>query len=563
MALDGIFLYHLKNEIADFAIDSRVDKIYQPSKDEIIINLRSREGSRKLLISCNADSARIHFTDFPPENPAKPPMLCLLLRKKLTGAWVTSIEQDGLERILRINFSGTDELGDKTSYALIVEIMGRYSNIIFVDSDNKVIDAFKRIDESKSRLRQILPGVAYEAPPKQNKLNIFTDDIADIKSCIYASSKGIYKASMETLMGVSPIVCRELENGLSLDDFKSQALSPLPTAVIVDTPKDFSFIDIKQYDSLAEIKHYDTLSQLLDYFFYERVRLMRIKARSADLFKKVNTLLERAVRKVQTRTAELEECKDKEKYKTFGDIINAFQYQLEKGMPYYDLPNFYDNNGNIRIPADVALTPCENAQKYYKEYRKKHVAETKLAAFIKDANAEKDYLITVLDALSRAETDSEITAIKQELSVEGYIKLARDKKENGKRKAEKALKPMRFMTRDGFAVLVGRNNVMNDNLTLKKAKNYDTWFHVQSSAGSHLICETSGKEITDSAIHDCEVIAAYYSDARSSSNVPVDYTLVKNIKKPNGAKPGFVVYETYKTEFVTPTIEEVERLKNE
>lgn len=563
MALDGIFLYHLKNEIAEFAVDSRVDKIYQPSRDEIIINLRSREGSRKLLISCNADSARIHFTDYPPENPAKPPMLCLLLRKRLTGAWVTSIEQDGLERILRINFSGTDELGDKTSYALIVEIMGRYSNIIFVDSGNRVIDAVKRIDESKSRLREILPGVIYEAPPRQSKLNIFTDDINEIKTRIYGSTKGIYKAAMETLMGVSPIICRELENGLSLDEFKSQAQSPLPTAVVVDTPKDFAFIDIKQYDSLAEIKHYDTFSQLLDYFFYERVRLMRIKARSADLFKKVNTLLERAVRKSQTRAAELEQCKDKEKYKIFADIINAFQYQLEKGAPYYDLPNFYDNNENIRIPADVALSPCENAQKYYKEYRKKHIAETKLVDFIREADAERDYLVTVLDALSRAETDSEITAIKQELSDGGYIKLSRDKKANDKRKSEKALKPMRFVTRDGFSVLVGRNNVMNDSLTLKKAKNYDTWFHVQSAAGSHLICETSGKEITDTAIHDCALIAAYYSDARSSSNVPVDYTLVKNIRKPNGAKPGFVVYDTYKTEFVTPVMEEVERLKNE
>lgn len=558
MALDGIFLYHLKNEIANFAVNSRVDKVYQPSKDELVIALRSREGSKRLLMSCNADSARIHFTDYPPENPPKPPMFCLMLRKRLTGAWITSIEQEDLERVLKINFSGTDELGDKRSYSLIIEIMGRYSNIIFVDENNKIIDSLKRIDESKSQVREILPNVTYTAPPKQSKMNIFTDDINEIKSKIALSGKGTYKAVMDTIKGISPIVCRELENNLSLDDFKNAAQNPIPTIVIVDTPKDFSFIDINQYGTLAQIRHYDTLSQLLDYFYYERVRLMRIKARSADLFKRLTTLQERAVRKAANREKELSDCKDKDTYKLFGDLINSNQYRLKKGSPYYDLENYYDNNSIIRIPADTALTPSQNAQKYYKEYRKKQVAQTKLHGFISEAKAEAEYFETVIDALSRAETDSEITAIKEELSAGGYIKKASDKKKN-----HKALKPMRFKTRDGFAVLVGRNNIMNDSLTMRSAKNYDTWFHTQDCAGSHVICETSGAEITDEAIHDCAVIAAYFSKARESSNVAVDYTLVKNIKKPNGSKPGFVVYDPYKTEFATPTMEEVEKLKDE
>lgn len=558
MALDGIFLYHLKNEIADFAVDSRVDKIYQPSRDELVISLRSREGSRKLLMSCNADSARIHFTDYPPENPPKPPMFCLMLRKRLTGAWITSIEQENLERIVKINFSGTDELGDKRSYSLIIEIMGRYSNIIFVDENAKIIDSMKRIDENKSQVREVLPGVTYVVPPAQDKMNIFTDDISEISQRIMQSNKGLYKAAMDTIKGVSPIVCRELENGLSLDAFKVQAQNPVPTLVMLDTPKDFAFIDIKQYDNLAEIKHYDTFSQLLDYFYYERVRLMRIKARSADLFKKLTTLQERAVRKAVNREKELEDCKDKETYKIFGDLINANQYRLEKGQPYYDLENYYDDNKPVRIPADIFLTPAQNAQKYYKEYRKKQIAETKLNGFIAEANAEARYFESVIDALSRAETDSEISEIKTELSEGGYIKKTTDKKKN-----QKSLKPMKFRTRDGFSVLVGRNNLMNDRLTMKTAKNYDTWFHVQDSAGSHVICETSGTEITDAAIHDCAVIAAYFSKARESSNVAVDYTLVKNIKKPNGAKFGFVVYDPYKTEFATPTLEEVEGLKDE
>ena len=558
MALDGIFLYHLKNEIAQFAIDSRVDKIHQPSKDEIIINLRSRQGSKKLLLSCNADAARIHFTEFPPENPAKPPMFCLLLRKRLTGAWVTDIEQDNLERILKINFSGTDELGDKTNYSLIIEIMGKYSNIIFVGKDGKIIDSMKRVDENKSHIREVLPGVTYVAPPKQDKHNIFTDDIEKIREKIAQSRKGIYKAVMEAIKGVSPIICREFEYGLTLDEFKKQAQNPTPTVVFTDAPKDFAFIDIKQYDNLATINHYDTFSQLLDYFYYERVRLMRIKARSADLFKTVTTLQERAVRKAINRTQELEDCKDKETYKLFGDLIAANMYRLEKGVPYYDLENYYDNNKIIRIPADIMLTPSQNSQKYYKEYRKKQVAESKLNEFINEANDEADYFESVIDSLSRAETDGEITAIKAELASQGYIKKGNDKK-----KEQKSLKPMHFKTRDGFDVYVGRNNIMNDKLTMKTAKNYDTWFHVQSAAGSHVICETSGNQISDGAIHDCAVIAAYFSKARESSNAAVDYTLVKNVRKPNGAKPGFVVYDPYKTEFATPTIDEVESLKDE
>lgn len=558
MALDGIFLYHLKNEIAQFAIDSRVDKIHQPSKDEIIINLRSRQGAKKLLLSCNADAARIHFTEFPPENPAKPPMFCLLLRKRLAGAWVTDIEQDNLERILKINFSGTDELGDKTNYSLIIEIMGKYSNIIFVGKDGKIIDSMKRVDENKSHIREVLPGLTYVAPPKQDKLNIFTDDIEKIREKIAQSRKGMYKAVMEAVKGVSPIICREFEYGLTLDEFKKQAQNPTPTVVFTDAPKDFAFIDIKQYDDLATINHYETFSQLLDYFYYERVRLMRIKARSADLFKTVTTLQERAVRKAINRTQELEDCKDKETYKLFGDLIAANMYRLEKGVPYYDLENYYDNNKIVRVPADIMLTPSQNSQKYYKEYRKKQVAESKLNEFINEANDEAEYFESVIDSLSRAETDGEITAIKAELASQGYIKKGNDRK-----KEQKSLKPMHFKTRDGFDVYVGRNNIMNDKLTMKTAKNYDTWFHVQSAAGSHVICETSGNQISDEAIHDCAVIAAYFSKARESSNVAVDYTLVKNIRKPNGAKPGFVVYDPYKTEFATPTIDEVESLKDE
>ena len=299
---------------------------------------------------------------------------------------------------------------------------------------------------------------------------------------------------------------------------------------------------------------------MLDYFYYERVRLIRIKSRSAELFKTISTLKERAVRKQANRQAELENCRNKETYKLYGDLISTNQYKLEKGAAFYDVENYYDGGKVIRIPADSALTPSQNAQKYYREYRKKQIAESKLIDFIHDARAEADYFETVLDALSRAQSDEEITQIKEELMLGGYLKAKKDK---NSRKKHQTLKPLRYKTKDGFTVLVGRNNLMNDILTLKTAKNYDTWFHVKDTAGSHVICETSGSEITDSAVHDCAVIAAYFSKARESSNVAVDYTLVRNVRKPNGAKPGMVIYETCKTEFVTPTIEEIEGLEYE
>ncbi len=558
MALDGIFLYHLKNEISQFAVDSRVDKLHQPSRDEIVLSLRSRQGSCKLLISCNADSARIHFTQFAPENPPKPPVFCLMLRKRLIGARVVCVEQDNLERLLRINFDSTDELGDRVSYSLIVEIMGKYSNIILLDGEDKIIDSAKRVDESKSHIRTVLPGNAYVPPPPQDKLNIFTDDIDLIKERIASSTKSLDKAVMDAVKGVSPIVCREVENGLSIDSLRRCALSPVPTAVIIGTPKDFSFLRINQYGSTAQIKTYSTFSELLDFFYYERARLMRVRAKSFQLFKTIETLRERAVRKSINRTKELEDCRDKDMYRLYGDLISTNQYRLEKGVSFYELENYYDDNKIIRIPADPALTPSQNSAKYYKEYRKKKTAQSKLDEFIAEANEQARYLDTVADALSRAETDGEIAEIKEELIAGGYIKSA-----SAKNKRQKPLEPMKYKTRDGFTVLVGRNNLMNDRLTLKLASNYDTWFHTQDSPGSHIICKTAGTSITDTAVHDCAVLAAYFSKARESSNVAVDYTIVKNVKKPNGAKPGFVIYDSYKTEYVTPTLEETEALKYE
>lgn len=557
MALDGIFLHHLKNEIESFAVGARIEKIYQPSKEELVFSLRSREGAKKLLLSCKADSARIHFTDYPPENPSKPPMLCMLFRKHLTSSKITAVTQNSLERIVKISVDAINELGDPVTLTIVVEIMGRYSNVVLLNENGRIIDALKRIDESKSQVRCILPGETYVEPPAQNKLNLLNDDIEQIKERIYRSNKMLSNAFQDAVMGVSPIVCREYENGVTIEKIREYAENPVPVAVINDTPMDFAFMPIAQYGSLVELKEFETFSALLDFFYYEKVRVDRIRQRSGDLFKKLQNLQERAVRKAVNREKELLECKDKDKYRIFGDLLSTNQYNLQKGAPYYDLENYYDNCNIIRVPADVTLSPSQNAQKYYKEYRKKQVAETKLNDFIEEAKKEAEYLETVIDSLSRAETDSEITEIRNELAETGYLKRRNDKKS----KNAKALKPMEFETEEGFIIFVGRNNIMNDRLTLKTAKNYDLWFHTKDTPGSHVVVQNDGREFTDKVIREAAMLAAKNSKAGNSSNVPVDYTIIKNVKKPSGAKPGMVIYVDYKTEFVTPNAAELERIK--
>lgn len=557
MALDGIFLYHLKNEVAQFAVGARIEKIHQPSKEELLLSLRSCEGAKKLVLSCRADSAGIYFTSFSPENPPKPPMLCMLLRKHLTGAKILAVEQDGLERIVKLRLQAVNELGDLVYFSLVAEIMGRYSNIILVDQNGIIVDALRRVDEGRSHIRTVLPGESYTAPPAQDKHNLLTEDIETVRTALFNSGKAPARAFQDTVMGVSPIVCREYENGVPLEKIQEYALNPSPVVVITEKPLDFCFMPITQYGDLAQIKPFDSFCETLDYFYRERVTADRIRQRSGELFKTISNLQERALRKAINRQNELKECKDKDKYKTYGDLITAHQYALAKGSSVYEVQNFYDNNTVIKIPADPALTPVQNAQKYYKEYRKKQTAQSVLTGFINDALAEAEYLDSVSDALSRASTDAEITAIKTELADAGYLK---QQNKRGK-KGQNSLSPLHFESSEGYQIFVGRNNMMNDRLTLKTAADSDMWFHVKDTAGSHVIVKNDGRGFSDTVIREAALLAAHNSKARSSSNVAVDYTAVKNVKKPNGAKPGMVIYENYKTEYVTPNQTELERIK--
>ncbi len=559
MALDGIYLHLLKNEILSRIRGCHIDKIYQPSKDEILFTFRTVNGVERLLLSAKADCARIQFTDARIENPKKPPMLTMLLRKHLGGAVLTDIRQDGFERILSLVFDARNELGDPVEFRLIIEIMGRYSNIILVDSHNIIVECVKRIDALKSSVREILPGLEYSLPPRQNKLNVLLADNEQIYHAMAGIGASPAKASQAVIQGISPLVAREFECGLTPDGLRERMSNPQPVMVIDNgKPRDYTYFMPQQYGDYCEYRVFDDFSSLIDYFYYEQVRIDRIRQRSNDLFKHLTTLQERALRKAANREQELEDCKDKDKYRIYGDLINANAHSLQRGAHFYDVINYYSAGDTIRIPADPTLSPAQNAQKYYKEYRKKQIAESKLVDFITDAQKEADYLSSVIDSLSRAETEAEINAIRAELYDTGFL----SKRSNAKNGKQVKLPPKKFISPEGFTIYVGRNNVQNDQLTLRTAKNYDLWFHAKDVAGSHVIVSAiKGKPFTDSIIRLAALLAAANSKASSSSNVAVDYTIVKNVHKPNGAKPGMVIYDNYNTEYVTPNEDELAEVK--
>ncbi len=575
MALDGIFLHHTVKEIKDFAVGARIEKIYQPNKDELVLSLRSREGAKKLLLSARASSARVCFTDYSLENPKTPPMLCMLLRKRLGNAKITDVYQIGYERIMYIEAEAINELGDLEKLVIISEIMGKYSNIILTDSNGIIIDSLKRVDMTMSSQRLVLPGVKYELPPKQDKLSLDDAKTVDIIEKIISNpaEKTLNKAILESIIGVSPIVCREIEYFVSagkeltnknlsendiaklkyhLDKLRATAEEVSGTAVSVSrsdgTPFDFSFMNIMQYGSAAKIKRYNSFCELLDKFYYEKDHLERIKSRSQDLLKVITNSISRLSRKINAQKAELEQSEDREHLRICGDLLQANIYNIQRGATEVTVDNFYDeNNAPVTIKLDPALSPTQNAQKYYKDYQKAKTAQTVLKGQIEKALSEIEYLETIFDSLTRAEGESDISEIRQELCESGYIK-----RQNSRQKPPKALPPHEFMTSDGYTVLVGRNNRQNDKLTLKTASKNDLWFHTKNIPGSHTVIVTNGDDVPESSILEAACLAAYHSKARMSSQVPVDYTLIKNVSKPQGAKYGMVIYVKNKTVYVTP-----------
>ena len=573
MALDGIFLSMLKKEMEEVLIGAKVDKIYQPSREELILALRWNGGNGKVLFSSSASAPRVHFTEAAIDNPKAPPMFCMLMRKHLTGAKLVSIEQFGLERLLHFSFSTYNELGDPVILKLAVEIMGRHSNIILIGDDGKIIDSIKRVTADMSSVRQVMPGMTYVFPPQQDKLDTLDLNAEKLSERLCnGRDLPLSKALMEHLDGVSPIVCREISEQVTgnrdktaheLSEEEREKLfqtvlsfsesvkngSVLPYMVLDenDVPVDFTFLNVRQYGSTMMVKPFDSFSKMLDTYYSDRSGADRMKQRSGDLFRFVGNLIDRISRKLDVQRQELSRSTQRDILRVKGELIHANLYQIEKGMSSVILENYYENNEPTEVKLDPRLTPAQNAQHYFSEYRKADTAEKMLKKFIQKGEEELSYIESVFDLLTRARTEDEVLSLRDELVSQGYLK-------NHRLKSQKPVKlsPKEYVSTDGFKILCGRNNLQNDKLTFKDSRKNDIWFHTQKIHGSHTVIVTDGREVPDSTLEQAALIAAYNSKGRESSLVPVDYTEVRNVKKPSGAAPGKAIYEHYKTAYVRP-----------
>lgn len=580
MSLDGAFLHIVCNELQPL-VGARVDKVYQPSREEIVVSLRTyRDGGKKIVLSANSVSARVNLTTAAFENPQQPPMFCMLLRKHLSGGRLMAIRQDGLERIISLDFECTNEIGDIVTNSLVAEIMGRHSNIILV-RDGRVIDSVKRITDDISSVRRVLPGIRYEAPPRQDRLCLLEAEPQQVLDAIAGSPERLCKKLSAVLEGVSPILTREMAwysakdvdaacNALS-DSAKDRLrfiLGRVKSAVsggeccftVVSEPggrkKDFCFINIEQYSTSMVISRENSANELLDGFFASQDRTERTRQRAHDLLKLLMNSYERVSRKLELQKKELAECSEREVFRVRGDLINANIWRLEKGQSKAVLEDF-STGEPVEIQLDPRLTPAQNAQKYYTEYRKLDTAEKKLTELIAKGQQELVYIDSVFDAASRTDSESDLAEIRRELREQGYLK-------GGVRADEKVKKtsdPLRFRSGEGFEILVGRNNRQNDQLTLKTAKATDIWLHTQGIAGSHVIIRTEGRQPGEQTLFEAAQLAAFHSKGRSGSGVPVDYVAVKFVKKPAGAKPGMVIFTNNRTLYVTPDENLVNSLK--
>ncbi|MBQ3565972.1 MAG: NFACT family protein, partial [Oscillospiraceae bacterium] len=508
-------------------------------------------------------------------------MFCMLLRKHLGSGRLKEIRQDGLERIIFLDFECINELGDIVTVTLACEIMGKYSNLIAINHEGRIIDSIRRVDEDMSRERLVLPGMKYELPPRDDRISFVHSSDDDIMKTL-ENLKGteLSKALISAFEGISPVLAREWAfrtgdnlNGAELTEKKrkrlfeeivntrQKLLSGECTFTSVSTQegllKDFSFVNIMQYGQLMNLKKHESACELLDYFYAERDNAARLKQRANDLFKMLVSTSERITKRIANQKNELLQCEKKDEMKLMGDLLSANLYRFVKGDKNVTVENFYEEScPQIDIKLDEMLTPAQNAQKYYSEYRKSVTAEKMLAQQIELGEQELEYVESVFDSLTRAVTENEVNELRLELAEQGYLKASRLKS-----KPPKSAPPLEFVSDDGYRIFVGRNNKQNDRLTMKTASKTDIWLHTHNIPGSHVIIETNGDEPPMETIEQAAVLSAVHSKAKNSAQVPVDYCLVKFVKKPNGSKPGMVIFSNNKTLYVMPDETLAERLK--
>lgn len=571
MAFDGIMLSALKDNLKDKITGARIEKAYQIEKKLLIIRLRNNNQNLKLLISTDPQGARINLTEEDFDFPSFPPDFCMLLRKYLKNSYIQEIIQPDFERIIRINI---EKRGKK--YSLIAELMGKYSNIILVDDNEVVLDAMKRITEKQNSQRQLYPGIKYQKPPGQNKLNPLSlktrEEFLQIVDEDF--NQAAFRAVMYNFRGIGPYSAREIvfragidpaENYNNLEkqekgeianslieifnDFKEGKYRAV--LAVKDEEIDYLSAFILNHRNPDQIKEFDNIDQMMDYYYQEFLKDKELKKSIREVNKIVNNYLDKNLKKQKKLKKQLKESKDAEKYKKMGELITANIYQINKGDKKAVLKDYYNEEQNeIEIKLDPSLTPAENAQKYFKKYNKLKKSVKHLKREIAKLRHEEKYLKQVSLNIEQAEVLDDLEEIKEELKEEGYIKKQKQKQ---RKKSNKKLPPRKFISSDGYQILVGRNNKQNDRLTKKIANDGDIWLHTKVIAGSHVIIKRdTDKEVPDSTLDEAAAIAAYFSKARESKNVPIDFTPVENVNKPKGAKPGLVYYEKYQTIYIDP-----------
>ena len=584
MPIDAVFLESLRCELQEQLLACRVDKVQQPERDTILLSMRGPNGGGKLLLTASPNHPRIQLTSLSFENPAQPPMFCMLLRKHLTGGRLVSISQPPLERLVELTFDCIDEMGTPCQKKLILEIMGRNSNLILTGADGRILDCLRRVDFEMSEQRQVLPGLYYHLPPTQGKCSPWDASEQDLLALLGAqkTQKMADSFLLETFGGLSPLLCRELAYtvfgqvdldlsqltdvqredaaGKLFDAFDQLHTGKRTPVILVrdERPWDFTCIPIRQYEDLIAQEPQPSFSALLDTFYAKRDSLERMRQKTQALRKTLTNLHNRTARKLANQQKELEATFDREHLRRLGDIVTANLHVISRGQARLTAVDFYDPEmKEIDIPLNPAISPQQNAAKFYKDYQKAKTAEKVLTEQIAKGEAELSYLASVLDELSRVESERDMQDIRQELTEGGYLR------ETGQKKKMKlpASKPMVFRSSDGFEILVGRNNRQNDLLTCKLAQKQDIWLHTQKIHGSHVIIACAPEMPPDRTVTEAMQLAVYFSQAREGQNVPVDYTRVKNVKKPAGAKPGMVIYDHYTTAVATPDAALAEKLR--
>ena len=566
MAFDAFFLRAVLDEIRQKAIHARIDKIHQPSRDTVILQLKGNEGRYKLLLAPNPAAPRLHLTTASPENPPEPPMFCMLLRKHLLGARLAEVSQIPMERWAEFTFDCTDEMGYPVQKKLVAELMGRTCNLYLLGPDGRIMDCLRRIGLDETTKRPALPGLMYQQPDPIEKLDPM--EVTQFAAILESPGADILSDRlMDNLGGLSPLVCREAAlfacgdtdarvEGLNIPEtaeklaifFGEHLNHPKPCyyAAPDGTPKQFAFCPIRQYGKWEES---GSFGELLDHFYTVRDRKDAMRQKSGAVRKTVQNLTQRLKRKLAIQEKELTATFDRERLRQLGDIVTANIHKIRKGETVLLAEDFYDEEmKTIEIPISPILSPQQNAAKFYKDYTRMKNAEKELTKQMELAEQELNYLQSVLEELNRAETEAELDEIRMELQSGGYVKA-----DNGKRKMKAGkLPPMRFESTDGYPIFVGRNNRQNDELTFKSARKDDLWLHASKVHGSHVIIACAGVTPPDDTVTQAAQLAAYYSESTGGQNIAVDVTPVKQVKKLPGAKPGMVIYHTYRTVIANP-----------